>query len=299
MDEMPRLLCAVGVQAGEFAPERIDKGVLDVLVEEQVVRGDAGLAAVEAFAPGDAAGGEGEVRILVHDAGTLAAEFQHHRRQVLGLGGHRDLPERRAAGQEHQVVTVPEQFPVHGAVALDHGDVLLREGIGDEVFQRFGDRGHVGRGFQDGRAARGDGPHEGIQQQLHRIVPRRNDERAPEGLPNDITRRRKHHHRRLLPFPAGPSANVPDGVPDFSVHQADLGHVGLLVTLVQVGPEGVTEGFLPFPETGLEGFQLPFPPCDFARGAARIERALLPYQFPDALRHRVFHFHGCFSPSLK
>ena len=108
MDKVVGLLRAVGVEAGEFLLERLDKGVLDVLVQEQVVRGDAGLAAVEALAPSDAAGGDGQVRVLVDNARALAAEFEDHRRQVLGLRLHSDPAEGRASGQEDEVVAMLE-----------------------------------------------------------------------------------------------------------------------------------------------------------------------------------------------
>ena len=59
------------------------------------------------------------------------------------------------------------------------------------------------------------------------------------------------------------------------MHKADLGHEGLLVGLVQVGPQGVAKGFLPFLEGAAKGPQLLFAECDVAGCAAGEEGALL------------------------
>ena len=56
MDIVFRLLCPVGIQARQFLPECLDKGILDVLVQEKIIRGDAGLTAVQALSPGNPPG---------------------------------------------------------------------------------------------------------------------------------------------------------------------------------------------------------------------------------------------------
>ena len=292
MDKVVRVLCPVGIQAGEFPFEGLHEGVLDVLVQEQVVRGNAGLAAVEALAPGDTPGGNGQVRLLVHDTRALAAEFQDHGRQVLRLGLHGNLPEGRAAGQEHKVIAVLEQFRVHRAVSLDHGHEILFEGIFHEFFQYLGHRGNIGRRLQNGRTARRDGAHERVQQQLDRVVPGRHDERAAQWFPDDVGGRRHHGHRRGNPAPAGPSAHLPGCFPDLSVNDADFGHVGLLITLVKVRPQGVAKGLFPLFEPFVELEELEPAPVHVARDAGREERPLPADQFFDSFGGGVFESHN-------
>ena len=72
-----------------------------------------------------------------------------------------------------------------------------------------------------------------------------------------------------------PFAYVLKGVGNLAEHQADLGHEGLLVGLVQVGPKGVAQRFFPFLEGTAKGLELLFTELDVAGCAAGEEGALL------------------------
>ncbi len=246
VNEFIGVLGAAGVQAGKFFLESLDKGIFDVLMQEKVVRGNTGLSAVEALAPGDAAGSQLEVGVLVHNARALAAQLQHHGREVLGLRLHGNASERRASGEENEVVAVLEQLSVHHAVALHHGYVLFGEGIGNHLFDDLGYVRDVGGGLEDGGAAGGDGAHKGVQEQLHGVVPGAHDERAAQRLPHNVAGRWQHGKGRRLAPAFCPAGKLADGFADFPVYQADLCDEGFFVALVEVFPQGFTEGGFPF-----------------------------------------------------
>ena len=184
---VPGIFGTLGIQAGEFLLEGRHEGVFDILVKEQIVRRDAGLAAVEALAPDDAARRYAYVGILIDDTRALPAEFEHQRSKILGLGLHHHAPESGAAREEHQIEAGLEEAGVDSAVAQDHGYIALREGLLNHTGEHAGDGRHIGRWLEDGRAARGNGAHKRAEQQLHRVVPGRDYERAAEGLADNVT----------------------------------------------------------------------------------------------------------------
>lgn len=57
---------------------------MDLRVDIEVVRGDAGLAGIEELAPDGALRGEVDIGILVDDAGALAAELKRARGEIRG-----------------------------------------------------------------------------------------------------------------------------------------------------------------------------------------------------------------------
>ena len=291
VDIVFRLLCPVGIQARQFLPERLDEGILDILMQEKIIRGDAGLSAVQALSPGNPPGRNLQIGLLVHDAGTLAAQFQDHRRQVRGLGLHENAGQGRTSGQENQVITVTEELPVHLPVSLHHAHKLLREGVGNKRLQRPGYRGHIGRGFQQGRTTGRNGTHQGVQQQLYGIVPRADNEGAAQRLPDNVSLRREAGHGSGHASPAGPAGRLADGFADFRIHQADFGHVGLLVALVQIGPQGIAQGFFPLFQAGGKGLQLRHAPVHFPGHARGEKRPLLFNQLPNAFVGGILNCH--------
>ena len=74
------VLAVILVEARVQLPHEV---VRHALVHEKVVGRDARLPAVDALAPGHALRCALHVRRFVHDAGTLAAQLQHHGREVL------------------------------------------------------------------------------------------------------------------------------------------------------------------------------------------------------------------------
>ena len=208
-------------------------------MEQQVVGGDAGLPRIEGLAPCDAARGGLHVGASVHDAGAFAAQLQYDGREVPRRGGHDDPPQLGAAREEDEVPAPVQQQRIDVAVALDDGDVALVVDFADHRAERRRDVRRVGRGFQYGGAARRDGSDERVEQQLHGIVPRRDDERRAERLGEDAARRGKEFERRGPPLGAHPAAEVAEVVPHLAPHDAQLGEAGLLGGFAQVLPQGV------------------------------------------------------------
>ena len=242
------LLRVVAVKPMQGAGEGSGELVLQRSVDQQVVGCDAGLPGVEGLAPGDAARRDLDVGASVHDRGAFAAQFQHDGREVAGRGGHHDPSQRGASREEDHVPAHAEQQGVDLAAALRDGDILLVEDLGDHPLEDLGDVRGVGRGFQQGGAARRDGSDQRVEQQLHGVVPRCDDKRLPERLGENAAFRRQEFQRRRTAFGTHPFAEVAQVAADFAPDDADFGEVSLLGGFVQVRPQGVAEAFLPVRE---------------------------------------------------
>ena len=83
--------------------------MLDRLLDEHVVGGDARLAGVDELAPRDPAGGDLDVGVGGDDRRALAAELERDRREVLGGGRHHDAADGAVAGVEDVVEPLLEQ----------------------------------------------------------------------------------------------------------------------------------------------------------------------------------------------
>ena len=161
----------------------------------------------------------------------------------------RVLPQAmRASREEDHVPAHAEQQGVDLAAALRDGDILLVEDLGDHPLEDLGDVRGVGRGFQQGGAARRDGSDQRVEQQLHGVVPRCDDKRLPERLGENAAFRRQEFQRRRTAFGTHPFAEVAQVAADFAPDDADFGEVSLLGGFVQVRPQGVAEAFLPVRE---------------------------------------------------
>ena len=68
---------------GDVLFKKGEELILDPAVNEQIIRRNAGLAAVEQLAKGQTLGGQIELDRRIHDTGTLAAEFQNSRGEML------------------------------------------------------------------------------------------------------------------------------------------------------------------------------------------------------------------------
>lgn len=110
-----------------------DKRLLDLLMDEEIVGGDAGLPRVERLAPGDALGGKGYVGRAVDDAGALASQLEDDGGEMLGGGLHHHLAQGGAAGEEDEVEALGKECLVDLTVTLHHGNVLGREGAGNHL----------------------------------------------------------------------------------------------------------------------------------------------------------------------
>ena len=159
------------VKFGESLPESLHEGVLDILVQQQVVGSYAGLPRVQGLSPGDTPRSHLQVGLGIYYAGALASEFEHDRGQMLRGGLHGHLAEFRAAGQKNQVETAGEKFFIHLPVAFDDGDIFRSETFLNHTAQHGGHRRSRRGGLEHGRASCGDGSGKRAQQQLDGIIP--------------------------------------------------------------------------------------------------------------------------------
>ena len=188
-----------------------------------------------------------------------------------------------------------EELSVHHAVALHHGYVLFGEGIGNHLLDDLGHVRNVGGRLEDGGAAGGDSAHKGVQEQLHGVVPRAHDKGAAQRLPHNVAGRWQHGKGRRLAPAFCPAGKLADGFADFSVHQADLRDEGFFVALVEVFPQGFTEGGFPFAQALVECLELRLAPFEVPGGAGGVEGALFLNELLNALGGGVFEGHTVIS----
>ena len=276
---------------GELRLEKRQELVLDILMKHQVVRRNAGLAGIEALSPGDPLRGHPEIGILVHDARALSAQFENHRCQILCGSSHHKTAQRRASGEEDDVPPLLEKLSVHHPVALYHSDVILLEGRGNHLLNDLGHGRNIWRRLQCGSTACRDGSHEGIEQKLHWIVPRSDDESVAERLADDLAGRREKLQRGTFPLRPGPSVQLADMGVDLPEEYADFCKIRLLVGFVEILPQCVAKRFFPFEHSLLEVSQTLFPPADVEGGSGlEIAELLLPDRL-DAFLCGVFQCH--------
>ena len=77
-----------------------DQFVLDGSVAVNVIRGHAGLAAVQIFAEDDSSGGQPDICGSIHDAGAFSAKFQCNRSQMFCGAAHDFFANGLASGKE-------------------------------------------------------------------------------------------------------------------------------------------------------------------------------------------------------
>ena len=170
------------VKLGDGLPERLDERLLDILMKQQVVRRYAGLSSVQSLSPGYAPRCRLQVGIAINHARTLAAQFQHDRRQMLRRGLHRNLAESGTAGEKDKVEALSEELSVDLPVAFHHGDIFGRETFLNHTAQYGRDFRDRRRSLQHSRAPCRNRSGERTEQQLHGIIPRRHYQDRAERL---------------------------------------------------------------------------------------------------------------------
>ena len=154
---------------------------------------------------------------------------------------HNDAPQFGASGEEDQVPAFAEQERIDIAVALYDGDILLVVDLGDHPCKGVGHVRGVGRGLEHGGTSGRNGPHQGVEQQLHGVVPRGDDECRAERFGEDAARRGLQLERRRPVLGTHPASEVAQVVAHLAPHDAQLGEVGLLGRFVQVQPQRLAQ----------------------------------------------------------
>ena len=89
-------------------------------------------------------------------------------------------------------------------------------------------------------------------------------------LPEQRAAPRLMDQRRGHPPGPGPVGQMADGVPQLGKGKADLGEIGLLPALAQVGVEGSGDLLLPLPDGPVQDAQLPKAEGQRQRGAGGV-----------------------------
>ena len=230
----------------------------------QVVGGDAGLAGVGELAPHDAAGGDGEVRALVHEHRGLPAQLEHGGRQVLGGGAGHDPAHGAVAGVEDQVEALLEQDRGLLDTALDHSHPFVVQVGAQQVGECRGGRGCHLAGLHDRGVAAGDRRDQGREGEVHRVVPRRDDQRGAQRLSAQLPGGGREHRPEGQGRGLQPGLQVLRGVRDLLGDHADLGHRALGAGLAQVLRERAGQARLLAAQAAAQRLEL---------GQARLEAA--------------------------
>lgn len=157
---------------------------------------------------------------------------------MFGRGVEHDSADPAVAGIDDVIETLGEEFAGFGNTALDHLDRFGVEVSRNEIGQDRGDgRGELAGLQHDCIARRERADHRG-EKQLHRIVPRGDDEYDPQGFGNECGRGRAHGQWKPDAPGAGPPPQMFAGVGDPGAHHAGLGESGLGGILTKVLPEG-------------------------------------------------------------
>ena len=203
-------------------------------IDQHVVRGNTRLAGVEELRPRDPSRGDVDVGVGGHDRGALATQLERHRGEVLGRSGHDDAADRAVAGVEDVVELLTEQLgrliDAPGDDLHDGGVEVLRDELGHQ--RRCGRRDL--RRLEHHGVASCDGRHQGSEQQLEGVVPRRDDQHNPKWLGHDLRRTRLEGELHLHPLGRTPGVDVLDRRLDLAQHQPDLSCVRLHRGLAEV-----------------------------------------------------------------
>ena len=207
-------------------------------VDEQVVGGHAGLAAVKQLAEHQPFGGQVQPGGAVHNTGALAPQLQGDGGEVPGRPGHHLFAHLHPAGEEDIVEFLVQQSLILRPSALHHRDKLRRKALRQNPPEdRRGGRG-VGRGLHHAAVAGGNGPDQGLDGEQKGVIPGRHNEHHPVGCRNGEAPGGELGQ-------GGEVGPVGHPAPQPLLHkrqlrqgEAHLAHVALGGGLVQVGAQG-------------------------------------------------------------
>ena len=225
-------------------------------MNQEIVGCNAGLARIESLTPRYALRGNLHIGTLIHDAGALTAQLKHYGREILRCGTHYKLAERGATRKEDNIVTLLQQRGIHIAITLHNSHILLVEGLGNHLLDGLRHVGYIRRGFQQSRTTSRDSTHQRVEQQLHGIIPRRNDKRLSQRLAYDARTRGHHLQRCRATLGLHPTLQVAQMILHLALNDAQLGEDRLLHRLVQIFPQRLTEWLGPLLQSLLQTAKL-------------------------------------------
>ncbi|KAM9863487.1 hypothetical protein ACI1US_00604 [Leucobacter sp. BZR 635] len=227
---------------------------------DHVVGGDAGLAGVHEFAPGEPLRDLGERHRLVDVGGRFPAELKRHGREVVSGRVRDDAPDLAIARVEDVVEALGEQRRGLGDCPLDDGNGPHIEGVGDHLRDELrGGRRKLTR-LDHHSVTGGDRPDDGRQREHERIVPRRDHERHAQCLRDDLCARRLECERHADPARPHPLREVLQRVIKLGYKEADLSELCLGARLAEVVGQGALKVAPAIDQEGAQPRQLVAPP---------------------------------------
>ena len=111
----------------------MDERILDLFMNQDIVRRNAGLSRVDEFAEGDLPRGIFKICPSSYDGRTLSTKFKRYGYKVLRGVPHDVLSGFRASGEKDIVKVGPGQDIHHVFATPDDTDVILWEGFPDDL----------------------------------------------------------------------------------------------------------------------------------------------------------------------
>ena len=216
-----------------------------LFVTENVIRGHAGLAAVEEFSEHDSPGGEGNVGGIVHNTGTFSSQFQHHRGQVLCRLPQHLLAHRLAAGEEDEVKLLLEKCGVFCPAAGNHRHQLRGKSSSHQFSNHLCGVGGVGAGLYHGGVSCGDGCRQRLQGKKKGIIPGTHNQGGAVGGGFPVAPGGKLGKGRPDGFLPGKPSRVAEEIGDFRKGQSHLAHIAFIIAFPQVLGKGLADSLLP------------------------------------------------------
>ena len=149
---------------------------------DEVVWGNAGLAAVEGLSPGNPSGRDFHIGALVNYAWALASQFQYNRCEMLRCSCHYGFSQGRTSGEEDDVPALLQKECVGIPVPLDNFYVIGGEEGANHLFQHPGYIGYIRGRLEHSSASCRNGSNKRRKKQLYRVVPGSNYKGATQRL---------------------------------------------------------------------------------------------------------------------
>ena len=207
---------------------------LQPLLQQQIVRGHAGLPGIQDLAEGDAPGRRFQVGGAVQDHRALAPQLQGDGGQIFCRRPHHHPAHRLGAGEEDVVKGLLQQLLCLLPAPLDHRRLFPGQGPLQHPLHHLRRGRGVFRRLDHGAAPRRQGPDERHEAQVEGIVPRTDDEGYPQGPGPDLAAGGEVEPGHRAGTGAHPSLHMGQVISDLVEDQPRLAQIALAWGLAQV-----------------------------------------------------------------
>ncbi|MDT4840852.1 hypothetical protein FQZ97_746860 [compost metagenome] len=233
----------------------LHEGLQAGFVDEQIVRRHAGLPGIDGLHLQYPRRRRLQVIVLADDNGRLAAQLQGHRGQIARCRLH-DPPPRFGRASKDQMV----ERHAGKCRAADVGDD--RQGMFGKVLlhqamQQGAKITRVGRHLDDAAVARRQGAGDGADDQVQRIVPRRDDADHALGLWHDRIARAEKPPGAMPTLRLHPSGQALAAVTDAIDREKEFQQLGfLLAAVAEVQVDRGADGVLVIEQDSLQALEV-------------------------------------------